>query len=180
MSNNGPKLKEGYKIAHCCSPRSGDVIIGYYSYNNVLVIHKASCDNLKKTESERLVSLSWEEILEKNKEEEPDKDYYELEELDFRILKHHQAMGVDYSWTVASMLNIKPEQAFERHKKLRDLKLLKRVEPVMIQYRKNIVDNIWIKHRNHTYYQLTPKGERYLNFFLSQSDKDSGIADMGV
>lgn len=168
MSKNEQKVKEGYKIARCCSPQPNDKIIGYYSYNNVLVIHKASCNNLKRAEPERLVSLLWEEILEK-KENEPDKDYYQLDELDFRILQHHQAVGVDYSWMVASILNIDPEQVFEHHKKLRGLKLLKRVEPAMIQYRKGIVGNKWIKHRNHTYYQLTPKGEEYLNLFISQN-----------
>jgi hypothetical protein len=170
MSNNELKLKEGYKIARCCSPQPNDIITGYYSYNNALVVHKASCDNLKKTDSKRLVSLLWDEILEK-KEEEPDKDYYELDELDLRILRHHQIMGVDYSWMVAYILKIEPEQVFERHKKLKDLKLLKRVEPVMIQYRENIVDNKWIKHRNHTYYKITPKGKGYLNFFSSQEQK---------
>jgi predicted transcriptional regulator len=102
-------------------------------------------------------------------EEKPDKDYYDLDELDFRVLQHHQSMGVDYSWMVAGALNIDPDLIFERHKKLKDLKLLKRVEPVMIQYRKNIVDNKWIKHRNHTYYQITTRGEIYLNHFLTHN-----------
>lgn len=164
------KLKEGYKIARCCSPLPNDSITGYFSHNNVIAVHKTSCGNLKKTESERLFSLSWEDILEK-KENKPDKDYHQLDELDFRILQHHQVMGVDYSLMVAKILKIEPEQAFERHRKLKSAKLLKRVAPVMIQYRKNIVDNKWIKHRNHTYYQITPKGERYLNFFISQKAK---------
>jgi len=168
MTERELKFREGYKIAKCCSPDSNDTITGYFSYNNVLIVHKTSCDNLKKAESKRLVSLSWEEILEK-KAEEPDQDFYVLDELDFRILQHHHVMGVDYSWMVANVLNIDPEQTFERHKKLKNLKLLKRVEPVMIQYRKNVVDNKWIKHRNHTYYQITPKGEGYLNFFISKN-----------
>jgi predicted transcriptional regulator len=42
---------------------------------------------------------------------------------------------------------------------------LKRVEKLMIQYRKNIVKGKWIKHRNHTYYELTPKGERWIEGF---------------
>ena len=37
-----------------------------------------------------------------------------------------------------------------------------RVEPLMIRYRKNIVKGKWIKHRNHTYYELTEKGRKYL------------------
>jgi hypothetical protein len=168
MSKEVIRVKEGYKIAQCCSPQLADTITGYYSYNNILIVHKTFCENLNKAESKRLVNLTWSEILEKE-EKEPDKDYYDLDELDFRILQHHQSMGVDYSWMVAATLSIDPELVFERHKKLRDLKLLKRVEPVMIQYRKNIVDNKWIKHRNHTYYQITPKGEKYLNHFLTHS-----------
>jgi predicted transcriptional regulator len=105
-------------------------------------------------------------------ESKPDRDYYLLDEHDFRILQHHQVVGVDYAWVVADTLNLEPQLVFERHKKLKDLKLLKRVQPVMIQYRKNIVDHKWIKHRNHTYYRITPKGERYLNFFIGQKDKD--------
>lgn len=172
MSNNELKLKEGYKFARCCSPQPNDKIIGYFSYNNVLIVHKTSCGNLSKIESKRLVSLCWNDILEKE-DEKPDQDFYQLEELDFLILQHHQAVGADYSWMVASVLNIEPEQAFERHRILKEMKLLKRVEPVMIQYRKGIVDNKWIKHRNHTYYQITPKGKRYLNFFVSQKEKSS-------
>jgi hypothetical protein len=168
MSINRPKLKEGYKIAKCCTPHPTDAIIGYFSYNNILIVHKATCESLKKAESERLVPLSWVEILEKE-EEEPDKDYCDLDEVDIRILQHHHSMGVDYSWMVASALEIDTELVFERHKKLKGLKLLKRVELVMIQYRKNIVDHKWIKHRNHTYYQITSKGEKYLNYFISQN-----------
>ena len=168
MPRDKLKVKEGYKIAQCCSPQLVDAITGYYSYNNILIVHKATCENLKRAESKRLVPLSWVEILEEE-DEEPDKDYYNLDEVDFRILQHHLSMGVDYSWMVASLLDMDPELVFERHKKLKDLKLLKRVEPVMIRYRKNIVDHKWIKHRNHTYYQITSKGEKYLNFFISHN-----------
>jgi hypothetical protein len=168
MSKEAIKIKEGYKIAKCCSPLSTDSITGYYSHNNILIVHKATCENLKKAEAKRLVPLSWTEILEKA-EEEPDKDYHDLDEIDFHILQHHQTMGMDYSWMVAATLDMDPEMVFDRHKKLKSLKLLKRVEPVMIQYRKNIVDHKWIKHRNHTYYQLTPKGENYLYFFISHN-----------
>ncbi len=167
MSKEPVKVKEGYKIAKCCSPQLVDAITGYYSHN-ILVVHKATCESLKKADSKRLVSLSWAEILEKNKEE-PAKDYQNLDNIDFRILQHHRSMGVDYTWMVASALNMEPELVFERHKKLKGLKLLKRVEPVMIQYRKNIVDHKWIKHRNHTYYQITPKGKKCLDFFISHS-----------
>lgn len=171
MSIDGTGLKEGYVIARCCSPKPPkDLITGFSSYNKMIVVHKTTCRELKKVESKRLLALSWDEILEKRKEK-PDRDYFQLDELDFRILKHHRVMGVDYSLMVSKMLKIKPEQAFEHHKKLRYLKLLERVAKVMIQYRKNIVDNKWVKHRNHTYYRITPKGERYLNFYLEQLEE---------
>jgi len=165
------RLKEGYTRAKCCSPEPDDVITGYFSYNNVIVVHKALCDNLKKVESKRLLSLSWDEMLEAE-ESKPDQDYLQLDQVDFRILRHHQVMGMDYAWVVAETLNLEPQLVFERHRKLKDLKLLERVKKVMIQYRKNIVDHKWIKHRNHTYYRITPKGERYLNFFVGEENKN--------
>lgn len=170
VADTKPSLKQGYRTAGCCCPKPDDSIRGYYSYDNVIVVHKSSCGNLKKVEPERLLSLLWEEVLHQ-KEDEPDEDYSRLDELDFRILQHHQAMGVDYSLMVASVLRVPARQIFERHRKLRGLKLLKRVEKVMIRYRKNIVDNKWIKHRNHTYYEITPRGGKYLNVFVSQQDK---------
>jgi predicted transcriptional regulator len=131
------------------------------------VVHRASCLNLGKTDQARLLSLSWVDILETS-EDEPGEDFYQLDELDFDILKHHERMGVDYSLMIASVLDIEPDLVFERHGKLRGLKLLRRVEKVMIRYREKVVDNKWIKHRNHTYYQITPKGEKYLRFFISR------------
>jgi len=166
------RLKEGYTKAKCCSPEPNDSIAGYFSYNNVIAVHKTSCENLKKVEPKRLLSLSWDEILEARKSE-PDEDYSQLDEVDFRILRHHQVVGVDYSWVVAEMLNLEPQLVFERHRKLRALKLLERVPKVMIRYRKNIVDHKWIKHRNHTYYRITPKGERHLNFFIGNKNQRS-------
>lgn len=174
MSINGMRLKEGYTKAKCCSPEPDGSITGYFSYNNVIVVHKTSCENLKKVEPKRLFSLSWEEVSE-SEESTPDSDYSKLDGIDFRILGHHQVMGVDYSWVVAEKLNLEPQQVFERHKKLKNLKLLERVPKVMIQYRKNIVDHKWIKHRNHTYYRITPKGEKYLNFFIGDKNRNSEI-----
>ena len=167
MRDNAPRLKEGYRLAGCCSPRPDDSIGGYFSHDNVIVVHKASCHNLGRAEEKRLLRLSWEGILQEDAEK-PGEDFDSLDRLDFDILKHHKEMGIDYSLMVASILKIEPEQAFDRHRKLKALKLLKRVEKVMVRYRKNIVDNKWIKHRNHTYYEITPKGKEYLHFFISR------------
>lgn len=163
-------LKAGYKVARCCCPKPNDPIIGYHSHEKVVVVHGSSCDNLNKVESKRLIQVSWADILEKEKDT-PGSDYHELDEVDFRMLQHHKRMGVDYSLMVANILSINPEEAFVRHKKLRAAKLLRRVQKVMIRYRENVVDSKWIKHRNHTYYQITPKGERYLDFFISKKEE---------
>jgi hypothetical protein len=170
MMSNEKMLKEGYKLAGCCSPEPDDSIKGYFSYTNVIVVHKSTCENLRKTEPDRVISLSWEEVLEKP-EDRPGSEFLQLDKLDFTILQHHQTMGIDYSLMVARILNIGSQQAFERHKKLREMGFLKRVKKVMVRYRKNMADNKWIKHRNHTYYQITPKGERYLGFYVSQKGR---------
>ena len=72
---------------------------------------------------------------------------------------------MDYSIVVSEMLGLPLDETQNRHRKLRELGGLKRVERRMIQYRKNIVKGKWIKHRNHTYYELTPKGEQWVRSF---------------
>ena len=108
--------------------------------------------------------MTWEEILVEDDEHTPahDPDFKLLDETDFMILKHHSVMGVDYAAVVAKSLGIDRATVFKRHRKLRDLELLVRVQPKMIQYRKGIVKNKWIKHRNHTYYEITEKGRQLL------------------
>ena len=157
------KLREGYSLAKCCNAGSEEPISGYYSHNQVMIVHRRDCANLLKVEHERLVVLEWQEIL-ALAEFTPEADYEQLEELDWRILKHHQVMGVDYSHVVARALNATKEDIFDHHRKLRELKLLTRVKALMMRYRKGVVDNKWIKHRNHTYYELTAKGTNYLKY----------------
>lgn len=157
-------LKEEYTIANCCRPAETDSIIGYYSHNNIIKVHRANCANLRKADQSRLVTLEWRNIID-NKVETPEEDYKLLDATDFRILKHHFDYGVDYSLKMARMLYLDKELVFERHTKLREMGLLERVEPRIIQYRKGIVDNRWIKHRNHTYYDLTDKGRLYLGHY---------------
>ena len=157
------KLKEKYILAKCCSPSLEDKIVGYYSHDNYLKVHRHDCTSLKKAEPTRLVALSWDDILE-DAGFAPGQDYDELEVDDFAVLRHHLDYGIDYSLMVAKSLAIPKQDAFERHKRLRDLGLLQRVEPRIVQYRKGIVDNKWIKHRNHTYYELTEKGKAYLDY----------------
>lgn len=159
------KIKDGYRIAGCCAPEPGDEIRGFLKPDSGLIsIHKAACRNLRSIQADRLVKLTWGEIRASESPEnlDGDPDFRLLDETDFMILKHHAVMGVDYAAVVAKSLGIDRAIIFERHRKLRDLKLLARVQPRMIQYRKNIARNKWIKHRNHTYYEITDKGRAFL------------------
>ncbi len=158
-------LKENYILANCCKPKIENSITGYYSHENFIKVHRSDCHNLAKAEASRLVKLEWGEIIEAD-EFEPDDDFGLLDDIDFRILKHHDQMGIDYSLMVAAELQIDQRIAFDRHDKLREMGLIQRVNAVMVQYRKKIVKNKWIKHRNHTYYDLTEKGKKYLRYFL--------------
>jgi Uncharacterized protein conserved in archaea (DUF2250) len=159
------KLKESYILASCCHPGANDAIIGYYSYDKFIKVHKSGCGNLGKAEKSRLIKLEWPDII-AGDSFIPGPDYALLDDLDFRILNHHRQLGIDYSLMVAATLQIDRETAFERHSRLLEMGLLQRVSAVMVQYRKNIVRGKWIKHRNHTYYDLTEKGNMYLNYFL--------------
>jgi len=166
-------LKEKYQLARCCSPGLEDKIVGYFSYDDHIKVHRADCANLRKAETERLVSLNWDDIR-RVASFTPGDDYARLDHADFRLLQHHRDFGVDYSLKVAAMLHLPKQDVFDRHRKLRDMGLLERVKPVMIQYRKGVVDNKWIKHRNHTYYGLTTVGSRYLEHYLkNRTDPDT-------
>ena len=162
-----PDLKEDYKLSNCCKPEPTDEIVGYYSHDNIIKVHKSGCMTLEKIEKERILSLNWDEIIKESEKFVPDEIYSALEPLDFAVLNHHLVYGFDYSLVLAKKLNIDKQAAFDLHKKLRDLKLIERVEPKIIQYRKGIVDNKWIKHRNHTYYQLTNRGKSFIKYFLA-------------
>lgn len=163
------KLKEDYRLAACCSPQPPTEITGYYSHDKIIKIHSESCPELSDIEPERLIQLKWEDVIEDSESFSPGDDYGQLDADDFRILEHHMRYGIDYSLLVARKLNISKQEAFDRHQKLRDMKLLERVEPKMVQYRKGIVDNKWIKHRNHTYYDVTGRGRDYLGYFLKNN-----------
>ncbi len=163
------KLKEDYVRAKCCSPAIGDAIVGYYSHNNLLKVHRSDCASLAKADPARLVTLHWNDIVETEESFEPDETYHQLDRTDFAILAHHLTYGIDYSLVVARKVGLDKQEAFERHSKLREAGCIKRVEPRIVQYRKGIVDNKWIKHRNHTYYDLTDYGRACLQYYKSRS-----------
>ena len=169
------RLKENYRLAGCCAPVQGDEIIGFLKQDSpVISIHRSGCRELAKVSEDRLISLTWDEISDSNIE--PDisasPTFQALDDTDFAILQHHKMMGNDYAAVVAKATGIPRATIFERHKKLRDLGLVRRVQPVMIQYRKGIVKGKWIKHRNHTYYELTPEGLATIEYHLSNPNPE--------
>lgn len=160
-----------YKIAKCCAPQEGDTITGYFKENGTVTVHDATCNAIRNFRTERLLDVTWDEI--RTTETPTDSvtlppEFAELDETDYFILKHHQELGMDYSIVVAEALRIPLEETHQRHRKLRDLGGLKRVEGRIIHYRKNIVKGKWIKHRNHTYYELTPEGRTWIQAFENQ------------
>ena len=157
-----------YNLAKCCSPQDRDSIVGYFKADGTITVHRIDCESVRHLRRERLLDVTWQEIHATKKQtdsEEIDPAFNQLDETDYLILKHHQEFGLDYSKIVSDMLGIPMEDAYKRHRKLRELGGLKRVEKRMIQYRKNIVKGKWIKHRNHTYYELTLKGEDWISQF---------------
>ena len=160
-----------YKIAKCCMPQEDDSITGYFKEDSTITVHRTTCKAVQNLRSERLLAVAWDEI---RATEAPTHavalppEFAELDETDYFILKHHQELGMDYSIVVAETLRIPLEEMHQRHRKLRDLGGLKRVAGRIIHYRKNIVKGKWIKHRNHTYYELTPEGRTWIQAFENQ------------
>ncbi len=48
-----------YRIAHCCSPKPGDRVVGYSSRFGI-AIHRVGCQSLKKGTFDRFIPASWE------------------------------------------------------------------------------------------------------------------------
>lgn len=161
-----------YKIAKCCTPQEGTPILGYFKEDGTITVHHTACSAVQGLRTERLLKVSWREIQTTENPEDSDAAapaFAELDETDYFILKHHQEMGMDYSIVVAETVRIPLEEMHQRHLKLRELGGLKRVEGRIIHYRKNIVKGKWIKHRNHTYYELTHQGKLWIEAFEKMS-----------
>ena len=54
------------RYAGCCTPVTGDEIVGYISRGRGVTIHRAGCQNLKYLEPERLIKAEWQESLVSN------------------------------------------------------------------------------------------------------------------
>ncbi|OSS41889.1 hypothetical protein DESAMIL20_1442 [Desulfurella amilsii] len=89
-----------------------------------------------------------------------------LDDLEIKILKYHKQKGCDYSKSLAKELNIKLCEAFMVHKKLLSLGYLEKVSSRLTKYKVNNKTKI-IKHRNHTYYQLSQNGKQFLKDLIS-------------
>jgi len=159
-----------YHLSKCCNPQAGDAIVGYFREDGIFSVHRVGCPNLRSLSQKRLVKVTWEEVQGQQAEGAIDDLFYELEEEDFSILGHLQAYGLDYAYPISQETGIGLQETFRRLRRLSRWGLIGRVAGRMVQYRKGIVKGKWIKHRNHTYYDLTPRGER----ILTHREKISG------
>ncbi|MBC7337389.1 MAG: bifunctional (p)ppGpp synthetase/guanosine-3',5'-bis(diphosphate) 3'-pyrophosphohydrolase, partial [Clostridia bacterium] len=55
------------RLAHCCHPLPGDLILGYVTRGRGVSVHRADCPNIlhhKAVEQERIIEVGWEENAE--------------------------------------------------------------------------------------------------------------------
>ncbi len=80
--------------------------------------------------------------------------------LELKILAYLKKLGPEYAKLLAIRLGLSLEESTERLRRLAARGLIKRVEGRIVKYyhrrRKSV------KHRNHTYYDLTREGELLL------------------
>ena len=86
----------------------------------------------------------------------------DLSDIELKVLKYHEVMGADYSKLISHRLGLKLCEAMELHRKLYRLGLLERVTGRIVDYHTNLKRRKTIKHRNHTYYALSKKGDHLL------------------
>lgn len=82
-----------------------------------------------------------------------------MKEIEKKILVTIDMIGPTFISKLANRILENQNEVRECVKKFVDEKILERVENVMVSY-KTKEDNVVVKHRNHTYYQLTKKGEK--------------------
>lgn len=80
--------------------------------------------------------------------------------LDLTILTYLKKLGPEYAKLLSIRLGLSLEESRNRLQSLEERGLIKRVERRIVKYyhrrRKSV------KHRNHTYYELTREGELFL------------------
>lgn len=82
-----------------------------------------------------------------------------MKEIEKKILVTIDTIGPTFISKLANRILENQNEVRECVKKFVAEKILERVENVMVSY-KTKEDNVVIKHRNHTYYKLTKKGEK--------------------
>lgn len=54
------------RLAGCCNPIPNDDIIGFVTFGSGIAVHRADCPNIRRTNGERLVKVSWIDKVESN------------------------------------------------------------------------------------------------------------------
>ena len=62
LRENVENSEQSYEIAKCCNPIPGDEVIGYYSPEGAIIIHKPKCQvaiRIMSNEGNRIISVRW-------------------------------------------------------------------------------------------------------------------------
>lgn len=92
----------------------------------------------------------------------------DVDVIDLTILAYLKKLGPEYAKLLSRRLSLTIEESFERLQKLQKQGLITRIDRSIVKYyhrrRKNV------KHRNHTYYELTRDGEHLLRLAKGKVD----------
>lgn len=83
-----------------------------------------------------------------------------FDEADLKILSYFKSLGPDYAKLVAFRFGLPLENARARLERLESAGFIEKVEGSIVKYYHRRVKAV--KHRNHTYFQITKDGEQFL------------------